>query len=99
MRRFVLVSYDISDDKRLRRIYKLLRGYGERVQYSVFLCQLTDKDQIVLTEKIKDIIHHKQDQVILINLGAVEGKRDALPGNWQTLGTVLTISDNSVMIY
>ncbi len=99
MRRFVLVSYDISEQKRLRRIFKLLRGYGEHVQYSVFLCQLTEKDKVVLQEKIKDIIHHEEDQVILINLGAVEGKRASLPGHWEVLGTKLILSSNSLMIY
>ncbi len=99
MRRFVLVSYDIAEDKRLRRIFKLLRGYGDRVQYSVFLCQLTEKDIVVLTEKIKDIIHHKEDQVILIRLGLVDGKSDSLPGQWQVIGVPLSLSDHSVMIY
>ena len=99
MRRFVLVSYDISEDKRLRHIFKLLRGYGEHVQYSVFLCQLTEKDLIVLSEKIKDIIHHKEDQVILIGLGPVGRKSDSLPGRWQVIGAPLSISDHSLMIY
>lgn len=99
MRRFVLVSYDITEDKRLRRISGLLRGYGERVQYSVFLCQLTEKDLVVLSEKIKDIINHKEDQVILIGLGPVAGKQDSLPGRWQVIGAPLTIADHSVMIY
>lgn len=99
MRRFVLVTYDISNDKRLRKTFKLLRGYGEHVQYSVFLCQLTEKDVIVLSEKLKDIIHHKEDQVILITLGPVDGKRPSLPNQWRVLGTPLTISDHSVMIY
>ncbi|MGI6496948.1 MAG: CRISPR-associated endonuclease Cas2 [Kiritimatiellia bacterium] len=40
MRRFYLVSYDIPDDKRRARVFKLMRGWGERVQYSVFCCQL-----------------------------------------------------------
>lgn len=31
-----LVSYDIRDPKRWRRAYKVIRGYGVRVQYSVF---------------------------------------------------------------
>jgi CRISPR-associated protein Cas2 len=31
-----LVSYDIRDPKRWRRAYRVLRGYGERIQYSVF---------------------------------------------------------------
>lgn len=36
-----LVSYDVRDDRRLRETARLLEGYGERVQYSVFRCQLT----------------------------------------------------------
>lgn len=99
MRHFVLVSYDISDDRRLRRMYKLLRGYGEHVQYSIFLCQLTDKDKVVLTEKIRDVIHHKEDQTIMITLGPVDGKRESVPLHWRVLGKSLILSDNSVMIY
>lgn len=99
MRQFVLVSYDISNAKRLRHMFKLLRGYGEHVQYSVFLCQLTGKDMVVLSEKIKDIIHKKEDQTILITLGRVAGKRTSMPAHWRVLGQPLTIADNSVMIY
>jgi len=80
-------------------MFTLLRGYGEHVQYSVFLCQLNDKDVIVLTEKVKDIIHNKEDQVIFIRLGRVKGKRVSLPEKWQVLGTPFKISDHSVMIY
>ncbi|MDC0739934.1 CRISPR-associated endonuclease Cas2 [Polyangium mundeleinium] len=36
-----LVSYDIRDPKRWRKGYKVLRGYGTRVQYSVFRCWLS----------------------------------------------------------
>lgn len=99
MRHFVLVSYDISNDYRLRKMFKLMRGYGEHVQYSIFLCQLTDKDKVVLAEKIKDVIHHKEDQAIMITLGPVDGKRESVPLNWQVLGKSLILSDNSVMIY
>lgn len=35
-----LISYDVRDAKRLRRVAKLLEGYGTRVQYSVFRCRL-----------------------------------------------------------
>jgi len=94
-----LITYEIADEKRLRRIFRLLRGYGEHVQYSVFLCRLTEKDTIVLSEKIKDIIHHTEDQVILIRLGLVDGKHDSLPEKWRVLGVPLSISDHSVMIY
>ncbi len=99
MRSYVLVSYDVSDDKRLRKIFKLLRGYGEHVQYSIFLCQLTEKDKVVLSEKIKDVLHHKEDQAILITLGRVDGMRAALPQNWSVIGSPFVFVDNSLMIY
>ena len=50
-------------------------------------------------KKIKDIIHHTEDQVILIRLGLVDGKHDSLPEKWRVLGVPLSISDHSVMIY
>ena len=99
MRRFFLVSYDISNDKRLRRMFRLLRGYGEHIQYSVFLCQLTDKDKAVLLERIKDTIHHKEDQVLLIPLGSAEKHKDAAPAKWQVIGTPVQLQDISCMIY
>ncbi len=99
MRYFVLATYDISDSKRLRRMFQLLRGYGDHVQYSIFLCQLTPKDEVVLSEKIKDIVHHREDQVILIKLGKVDGKGTCLPDQWQVIGNKLSIADNSVMIF
>lgn len=39
-----LVCYDVRDDKRLRRVAKLLEGYGGRMQYSVFRCRLTQRE-------------------------------------------------------
>jgi len=44
-RRWHLVSYDIRDPKRLRRAAKVLSGFGIRIQYSVFTCQLSDRDR------------------------------------------------------
>jgi CRISPR-associated protein Cas2 len=37
---FILVCYDVCDSRRLRRVAKLLEGYGQRVQESVFECHL-----------------------------------------------------------
>ena len=39
---YFVVSYDISDDKRRTKIHNTLKSYGQRVQYSVFECDLTD---------------------------------------------------------
>lgn len=40
MKQFVVVSYDIVNDRRRRKVMKTLKGYGEHVQYSVFECRL-----------------------------------------------------------
>ena len=42
-RHWHLLAYDVRDDQRLRRTAKILEGYGERLQYSVFRCKLSDR--------------------------------------------------------
>lgn len=41
--KYYLVCYDIREPKRWRKCYRLLKGYGNRVQYSVFQCLLTEQ--------------------------------------------------------
>ncbi len=64
-----LVTYDISSPKRLRGVYKTLQGYGEHLQLSVFRCDLTAVRLVALRMALAEIIHHQQDQVLLIRLG------------------------------
>jgi CRISPR-associated protein Cas2 len=40
-RQLHLVSYDIRSPRRWRRVYRIIRGYGDRVQYSVFRVRAT----------------------------------------------------------
>ena len=42
-RLWYLVSYDVRDPVRLRRTYKLLKGYGVSLQYSIFRCRLNHR--------------------------------------------------------
>ena len=44
MKQWYLVSYDVRDEKRLRRVARLLEGYGVRMQYSVFRCYLAHRE-------------------------------------------------------
>lgn len=39
-----IISYDISDAKRLRKVAKLLQGYGRRIQHSVFIVKVSERD-------------------------------------------------------
>lgn len=60
---YVVVSYDVSDDARRRRVAKVLAAFGERVQYSVFDCLLTDKRLMELDDRIRKVIDESQDSV------------------------------------
>ena len=44
MRNTYLVCYDIADDKRLRKVFKTMRDFGDHLQYSIFECQFTPID-------------------------------------------------------
>lgn len=68
-----IVTYDICDPKRLRRVYRTMRGFGEHWQYSVFHCELSDARKVQLLTELEDIIDHSQDQVLLAPLGPVGG--------------------------
>ncbi len=76
MRNSYLICYDISDDKRLRRVFKTMRAWGDHLQFSVFECQLTSADLARLKAELHDIIHHKEDQVLFVMLGPAEGRGD-----------------------
>jgi len=69
-----LVCYDISNDKRLRTVYKKMRDFGDRVQYSVFECLLTPSDLTRCRHVLSEIINHHEDQVMFVDLGPAEGR-------------------------
>jgi len=48
MRRLYIIMYDIADDKRLRLVFKIMRGYGDHLQYSVFRCELSKREKFEL---------------------------------------------------
>ncbi|OKH15961.1 CRISPR-associated endonuclease Cas2 [[Limnothrix rosea] IAM M-220] len=50
---FYLVAYDISDNKRRKKIADLLEGYGCRVQFSVFECRLSVKKYGELKQRLR----------------------------------------------
>jgi CRISPR-associated protein Cas2 len=74
MRNTYLVTYDIADDKRLARVYKTMRGFGDHLQYSVFECQMTPTDLVRCRHALGEIIDHRRDQVLFVDLGPAEGR-------------------------
>ena len=56
----IVVSYDISDDKRRRKVAKIMEGYGYRVQYSVFECDLEPKKLVELMRRLSPLVKEKE---------------------------------------
>ena len=74
MRTTYLVCYDISDDKRLRRVFKICRNFGNHLQFSVFECDLSTSEKIEMERKLSETISQAADQVLFIRLGPAEGR-------------------------
>lgn len=68
-RRRWLVGYDICDPARLRRVHDIVRCHGDRLQYSVFLCDLTPIEKLNLTTALRDVLNQRDDSVMFIDLG------------------------------
>ncbi len=75
MEHLYIVCYDIRDDKRWRRLYKLMRGHGEWVQLSVFQCRLDRMKFLRLQDAAREIIDHEEDHVLFFDLGPADGVR------------------------
>lgn len=63
-----LVTYDVAVEtaegrRRLRRVAKTCEAHGQRVQYSVFECRLTDGQFAVLWARLLDVIDKETDSL------------------------------------
>lgn len=60
---FILVAYDISNDKRRTKLHNALLNYGTPVQYSVFECLLDEKSEKQMRQAVDRIIRPRKDHV------------------------------------
>jgi CRISPR-associated protein Cas2 len=67
-RSWVVVAYDIPDDRRRTKVMNLLYGYGVRVQYSVFECELRPTDLEQLKQRMRRLIQKETDDVRFYSL-------------------------------
>ncbi|MGC2238218.1 MAG: CRISPR-associated endonuclease Cas2 [Pyrinomonadaceae bacterium] len=90
-----LVCYDISDSKRLQKVHRKMRGYGEALQYSVFCCDLTASEKTILWSELHTLINHREDQILFVNLGNSMSQRAE---NLETLGRALSIREQQLAV-
>ena len=60
---FLIVSYDIPDDKRRNKVSQTLENYGNRVQYSVFECIMEKEMFEKMKDKLKELIKLEEDSI------------------------------------
>ncbi|SHF82727.1 CRISPR-associated protein, Cas2 family [Desulfacinum infernum DSM 9756] len=76
----VLVSYDVSTrdeegQRRLRKVAKVCKNYGQRVQYSVFECLVDPAQWVRLKASLEQIIDPEADSLRYYFLGSNWRKR------------------------
>lgn len=70
--RFV-VCYDVREEKRLRRTHETMLGYGDPLQYSVFICDLSGAERRIMEDALRKVVRLPEDFVHIIDLGPVSG--------------------------
>jgi len=79
-RRFVVVAYDIPDDRRRERLHDLLLNYGTPVQYSVFECLVDEGEWKGLRRAVERLIKKRLDHVRYYTLCRACQKRIEVTG-------------------
>jgi CRISPR-associated protein Cas2 len=95
MRNIYLVCYDVSNPKRLRRMFKTMRGFGDPLQYSVFVCVLSPTERALLIGTLDELIHHTEDRVVVVNLGGADGSPE---GRIEFLGRRAQIPERQAVV-
>jgi CRISPR-associated protein Cas2 len=78
--RLYLVAYDIADPKRWRKVFKLMNGYGEWLQLSVFRCRLGEARHGKLLRALGHRIDTSADRVLIADLGPLPNAAARLEG-------------------
>jgi CRISPR-associated protein Cas2 len=67
-----LVTYDIRDVKRWRRVFRLMKGFGEWLQLSVFQCRLSRRRHAEMIQLLDGAINRHVDALLVIDLGPAD---------------------------
>ncbi|KKZ13766.1 MAG: CRISPR-associated protein Cas2 [Candidatus Synechococcus spongiarum 15L] len=70
--RTYIVTYDIADSRRWRRVFKTMNGFGEWLQLSVFQCRLSKRRRAELEARLRDLVKVGQDHVLVIDIGPAD---------------------------
>ena len=84
-RRRYLIAYDIREPRRLRRVCKVMEGYGDRLQYSVFVCDLSRSELLHARADTEEQMKLTEDSLVIVDLGDVKDARFTFVGQRRPL--------------
>lgn len=93
--RRTIICYDISEDSRRNRLAKTLSKYGDRLQYSVFVVDISPAKLLRLKDEVEKIIASDQDSVLYCDLGRLS----EVNARFIYAGKMNEITDNEFLIF
>lgn len=96
MRWFYLACYDIRDQKRLYQVHKKMLGFGDPLQYSVFICRLTKREKLLMIDEIREIMDEEEDSFILVYLGPDDKEAHK---RFEFYGVKISLDSNAPMVF
>ena len=86
----VLITYDVNTEdkagqRRLAKVARLCKDYGQRVQNSVFECMLSEVQLLELTNKLEKTMDTQSDSIRVYYLNRSENRRVIVLGKNDTV--------------
>lgn len=66
------MTYDVADQRRWRRVFRIMKGRGEWLQLSVFQCRLSRRGMAELHAALSEVVNNNQDHVLFLDLGPAD---------------------------
>jgi CRISPR-associated protein Cas2 len=63
---YAILFYDIRDEKRLKKVFKICKKYLAHFQYSVFRGDITPSNLILLSNELKNVIDQEEDFICIV---------------------------------
>lgn len=67
-----IVSYDVRNPRRWKRLFQTMHGFGDWLQFSVFQCRLDKIRKLRLEASIREIVNSREDHVLIMDLGPAD---------------------------
>lgn len=97
MRTRYLLCYDVRDASRLRRTAKVAETWGYRLQYSIFICDLSAVERARLERSLREVLDLGADHAILVDLGP-PGRSSSARVTWVSGSARLPVPGEAIVV-